>query len=820
MDESISKGKLEVAAIRKSVIEYQDDIIKLQTRALEILKFIRPNREYLNLFEDNLQKQRLSNIEELEVILDEIYDAQSPDGEIANRVKDLEETKRGLKNKCKEFKTQIETQTAIIEESEEEITRLRKELEETEKGTRSLEKNFKTQKTHLELKEISYEEKIKKIEEQKIEISYLKRSIKSLEKELEVAQKSDSPAVIEQERLFKTGEAVLPSESPLDRLTISPISLSEDKTKYSTIELESTVREEQIPSSTYISEYNDETIPESTYTPEYSDDIPSSTCNFRNSKENLRLSHGHSGSVVSILDEVIEAESPHPNLLDILAKRLRPLVYTTPIRTSDNIESESQEDPNIQPASNHPDTESNESLITLIMPVDFFKISKHVKDIIPRFSGDRGEENSGILDRFLSGCETLARHLTTEEQPAAVEAIKLSLEGPAYTRFKDKTYTNIRDLAKDIKIAFAKKRALQEVRQELAGCVRTFQETAYSFSSRLKALLAECEVAVDREWEDEASRLILKKECARIAAQSFINGLEDAILQQKCEPHIKDGMDKLLEVVENTQTWRRPTQNSDELNATLNRLELENVRRSLTIKCSHCNEIGHTRNNCLNRANTAYCTTCGQYGHEPGPQCQQIPKSMIMAIKSEETIKCTFCNIGGHTIETCKARLSNLYCGICEVRGHITNDFCQRPKNAAPPPPTNPPTGQSGYGNRGNASNWNQSNYRGRGRNQNRGRGRYSGQSRDRGNNRDRTDQSNHNRENQQGSNQNRSSYHERDRTPDRNRDTQSSNRRTPTPTRSREIICYHCQRPGHARYECPELYPNRSENSGRPSQG
>ena len=290
------------------------------------------------------------------------------------------------------------------------------------------------------------------------------------------------------------------------------------------------------------------------------------------------------------------------------------------------------------------------------------RIMKVVRDIAPYFSGNLSPELRGEVNKFMAGCKIVARELSKENQENVMDCIKQRFTGAAYEQLGAENFTSLDNLCATVKKTFLKHRTLQEIRTDIANCRAKLHESPTLFAGRLKTLLGEANDIIAKEWEAEDTRKILEEECQQLASRSFIAGVGDPRIQQKCMGHEKEKLNKLLELTEQIQGWLvSPT--SDDFG-----------RAQETVTCSFCKGEGHTWAHCAKRLNTKYCVKCGVYFHEQGPECKNTKKGEVLVVQSQN---CGECGRLGHSSEFCLQNLSTLFCEQCNVRGHRSNIFCK-----------------------------------------------------------------------------------------------------------------------------------------------
>ena len=144
-------------------------------------------------------------------------------------------------------------------------------------------------------------------------------------------------------------------------------------------------------------------------------------------------------------------------------------------------------------------------------------------------------------------------------------------------------------------------------------------------------------------------------DCNRIAARSFINGIDDINLQQRCASHESEGLEKLLEIVENVQSWFRPT-GATEIEP--KRERETNYKADVGSICAFCQASGHAMATC--------------------PLWLKRNPDKVMAVTQE---KCKHCSRPGHTELDCRKRISRLYCPFCRLQGHESTIYCEKAAN-------------------------------------------------------------------------------------------------------------------------------------------
>ena len=291
------------------------------------------------------------------------------------------------------------------------------------------------------------------------------------------------------------------------------------------------------------------------------------------------------------------------------------------------------------------------------------KVIKIVRDIVPYFSGASGPDLRGEVNKFVAACKFAEQELKDISPEKIIDCVKQRLTGRAYEQLGAEKFSTLTELCNAIKKTFLTQRTLQDIRADISKCRANGLESPLHFAGRLKALLAEAKDTIAKEWQDAASVKIIEKECEYLAGRSFVAGVNDPRIQNRCIGHEKEGLNKLLELTEQIEGWLV----TPKINNSMDNQDMSQI------VCKFCNSVGHAWANCVKRLNSKYCTKCGVYFHEIGPDCKTSKKAEVLAIFNES---CEVCKKQGHNKDNCNFKLSQLFCYLCNVKGHQTNRFC------------------------------------------------------------------------------------------------------------------------------------------------
>ena len=296
------------------------------------------------------------------------------------------------------------------------------------------------------------------------------------------------------------------------------------------------------------------------------------------------------------------------------------------------------------------------------------KVSKIVRDFVPYFSGSGGPDLRGEVNKFVAACKFAEQELKDIPPEKIIDCVKQRLTGKAYEQLGAEKFATLTELCTEIKKTFLTQRTLQAIRSDISNCRANGHESPLHFAGRLKALLAEAKDTIAKEWQDDASKKVIEKDCEHLAGRSFVAGVNDPRIQHRCIGHEKEGLNKLLELTEQIEGWLvTPKINNGMDNQDINQ-----------IVCKFCNSLGHAWANCVKRLNSKYCTKCGVYFHEIGPDCKTSKKAEVLAIFRDP---CEVCGKPNHVSESCILKLSQLFCSQCKIKGHKVNQFCVEKRN-------------------------------------------------------------------------------------------------------------------------------------------
>lgn len=325
------------------------------------------------------------------------------------------------------------------------------------------------------------------------------------------------------------------------------------------------------------------------------------------------------------------------------------------------------------------------------------ELVKTVQSLVPTFGGEQSPSLQTEVYKFIDGCRLASRGVASEKLRIFLEVVKQRLYGDAYQLVRLREFGSVEELVSIIKSTYLRTRTLDSVMRELYEAGQRCDEDIRQFARRLQALASTAEAIIKDAYKGRTDDVMLAEINKRLKA-TFTSGLREPMIRGRMLASAATTLDGLLEeaLVAQATLWRgeeppvdkiryndldrRPYaehgaehSGNDQMSALVaavhQLLKKSEERQGAATaveprtteqtnrrpRCSFCNRIGHTRDDCWTRKNTPYCAQCQQYGHEESHRCRSNVEqaSAGNAAGKYKSFKCFGCGEPGHRRADC-----------------------------------------------------------------------------------------------------------------------------------------------------------------------